>query len=194
MDYNLYLFVNTIAVLLFISNSDCMKTILSFSMFFCLFLFPSKHFSQGTNNTQLDSLISMVGDSIQGIEGMWQFQFKGRHLWVITDEDHNRMRIISPIALIEDLEKEHIMNAMTANFHTALDVKYAISEELMWAVFIHPLQELQHHQFVDAILQVFLAAENFGSTYASTELIFPGGEGRKESPPAQESPKKSRKI
>ena len=50
-----------------------------------------------------------------------------------------------------DIGEEELLNAMVANFHSALDVKYALSDEIIWSVFIHPLRELSEYQVRDAI-------------------------------------------
>jgi hypothetical protein len=84
------------------------------------------------------------------------------------------MRIISPITELTNLPQEELLNALTANFHTALDVKYAISDGALWSVYIHPLKELTEPQLESAILQVYNAAETFGTLYSSTNLSFPG--------------------
>ncbi|MEM7382181.1 MAG: hypothetical protein AAF361_13425, partial [Bacteroidota bacterium] len=93
-----------------------------------------------------------------------------------------RMRIISPIVEREQLEEDQLLNALVANFHSALDVKYALSDEIIWSVFAHPLKELSEHQVLDAIEQVYLAALTFGTSYSSTNLVFPGNSGKKEKP------------
>ncbi|RMG20430.1 MAG: hypothetical protein D6730_19915 [Bacteroidetes bacterium] len=136
------------------------------------------------NNRELQQILEVAGDSLQGQAGAWQLMVQGRLMLVLTDESHNRMRIISPIVEVSELEAEHLQNALIANFHTALDVKYAIAEGIMWAVFIHPLRQLSHEQVKDAIAQVYQASETFGSTYSSTDLYFPGGEAKE--PPAEE--------
>lgn len=101
----------------------------------------------------------------------------------ITDENANRMRIISPVAMEEDLEPDQLKACMEANFHSALDVRYALSEGTVWVAYIHPLQELTKQQAIDAITQVFNAAETFGSTYNSTHLVFPKTEKEREEEP-----------
>jgi hypothetical protein len=42
-----------------------------------------------------------------------------------------------------------------------LDAKYAISDEILWAVFIHPLKELSDKQISSAIKQVYSSAITF---------------------------------
>ncbi len=131
-------------------------------------------FSQNTNNSVLKEILSEVSDTLVGQDGRWQFTIKGRAMLCITDETNNRMRVMSPITEISNLDEEQYKNALTANFHTALDVKYAISDETLWTVFIHPLKELTADQFRDAISQVYFGSETFGSSYTSTQLIFGG--------------------
>ncbi len=100
-------------------------------------------------------------------------------------------------ALFLQLQKEScfneelLLNSLVANFHTALDVKYAISDEILWSVFTHPLKELTQHQIEDAISQVYSANVTFGNTFTSTNLTFPGNTKKKEFPkkPANELPR-----
>lgn len=142
---------------------------------FLLFL-PILAHAQNMDNPTLNTIIQSSADEVQGQEGQWQFKINERVLICVTDINHNRMRIITPIVEVEKLNPEEIMNAMTANFHTALDVKYAISDDILWSVFIHPLKELSNAQAKDAIEQVYSAAETFGTSYSSTNLVFPGSQ------------------
>ena len=139
-----------------------------------LLLFCIVSYSQNMNNSALDKLITKAADSIihTNGKGYWQFVKNDRLLVCITDSIANRMRVISPITEASNLDKEQLTLAMMANYHTALDVKYAIAEGLVWSVFIHPLKELSDDQLTDAILQVYKANKNFGTTYQSTDLFF----------------------
>ena len=87
---------------------------------------------------------------------------------------------MTPVSKVENLKKGQLKACMEANFHSALDVKYAISDDFIWVVFIHPLKELSDRQLRDGVSQVWNAAYTFGSTYSSTNLLFPGNE-KKES-------------
>jgi len=111
-----------------------------------------------------------------------RFLFNETVLICIHDEGANRMRIISPIVEREKLGEEELLNALVANFHTALDVKYALSDEVIWSVYAHPLRELSKAQVIDAIQQVYAAAITFGQSYSSTNLSFPGNTQKKEKP------------
>ncbi|MDT8348000.1 MAG: hypothetical protein RQ756_09375, partial [Flavobacteriaceae bacterium] len=123
---------------------------------------------------QLDSIIRKNGNEVERVNNSWRFTVVKRMLLCITDENSNRMRIISPIVEIKELDSVYLSNALIANFHSALDVKYAISDDILWSVFAHPLKELTQDQVSDAIRQVFNAAATFGDSYSSTDMFFPG--------------------
>lgn len=153
-----------------------MKKTLPFVVLFISFI----AISQNTTNQILGEIIQKVSEETQGEDGRWQFVIGERTFLCLTDQNNNRMRIMTPITEVENLSEEELKNALTANFHTALDVKYAISNEILWSVFIHPLKELTENQIIDAISQVFYAAETFGTIYSSTNLIFSGNTQNKE--------------
>ncbi|WP_143569845.1 hypothetical protein [Tenacibaculum agarivorans] len=144
--------------------------------------------SQEMTLTKLGDIFESASDSIVSQKPQWRFMIKEIPFIAIADSTHNRMRIISPIAPSEKLTEELKTASLMANFHTALDVKYAISDDVLWSVFIHPLKELSEEQVYDAISQVFYAHANFGSTFSSTSLVFPGSKRPKEKPKKQ--PKK----
>lgn len=147
-----------------------------------LFLgFSFKGISQEMSAEGLKSLIEQSADALEQNGNTIRFSYQERPLICIYDENANRMRIISPIVERKDIGEEELLNAMVANFHSALDVKYALSDEIIWAVFIHPLNELSEHQVLDAIEQVYNASVTFGSTYSSTDLVFPGNTKKNDS-------------
>lgn len=139
-------------------------------------------FSQNMTAEKLMNIISHEADTIAIQGNSARFLFNETMLICIFDENANRMRIISPIVEREKLGEEELLNAMVANFHSVLDVKYALSDEIIWSVYAHPLRELSEAQIIDAIQQVYAAALTFGGSYSSTDLVFPGNTKRKEKP------------
>lgn len=123
---------------------------------------------------RLTQIIEQEADTLVIDNHQIQFKVNNGLLICIYDENANRMRIISPIVEREKLTEDELLNALVANFHSALDVKYALSDEIIWSVYTHPLKELSDAQVVDAIQQVYAAAITFGNTYSSTNLVFPG--------------------
>ncbi len=141
-------------------------------------------YTQTMNNSTLQEIITKNADTINGISGNWKFMHKEILMLCVTDETNNRMRIISPITESDNLDKDLLLDAMTANFHSALDVKYAISNGILWSAYIHPLKELTTEQVESAIAQVYFAAKTFGTTFSSTELIY-GGRNNNGSQPKE---------
>ena len=150
-----------------------MKTPILIVLFLSCFLATNDLSSQNMTNDKLETIVRSMADSIQGRSGNWQFSIKDRLFICVTDQENNRMRIMSPITEQKELAYTDMLKVMEANFHTALDVKYAIAHDLLWSVFIHPLRELSESQVVDAIQQVYVAAMTYGSTYSSSSLSFP---------------------
>ncbi len=146
---------------------------------FCIFTIDSVN-GQEMSPEKLQELTSQVSDTLIVQGNSFRFIYKETLMICVYDENANRMRIISPIVEREKIEEKELLNAMVANFHSALDVKYALSDEIIWSVFIHPLKELSEHQVLDAIEQVYTASVTFGTTYSSTNLVFPGNTKKKE--------------
>ena len=156
----------------------------------CLIALSSVASAQEMNNSKLEDIYTRMSDSIVSRNGNWQFFINKVAMVSITDTNHNRMRIMSPIMEAKHLDSNLMQAALVANFHTALDVKYAVTDGIVWSVFIHPLQELTEHQVEDAVRQVYFANVNFGSSFASTTLTFPPGTSEKDKKAAKETLKK----
>ncbi len=130
--------------------------------------------NSGMNNRRLGRLIKKIATEIDGQDGYWKFSYGGRKLMTISDEGHNRMRVMTPVVEATALGKDDLHVLLAANFDRALDAKYAIAQDLLWAVFMHPLQQLADDQFFDAVQQVAALADNYGTSYASSPLVFGG--------------------
>jgi len=142
---------------------------------YALCLISSFIASAQMNNEQLETLLTQQVDSIKGTSGRWEISYEKLPMMVVTDETNDRMRIIAPIVSVDQLDKEVLLDCLSANFHSALDVKYAISNDILWCVFIHPLSPLTELELQSAIEQVYYGTATFGSTYSSTPLLFGGG-------------------
>ncbi|NAY93236.1 hypothetical protein GTQ34_15090 [Muricauda sp. JGD-17] len=160
---------------------------------FLIFLFFITHGllqSQDMTSEKLYEIVKRESDTVRVQGNTYQFIVNKSMLICVFDEKANRMRIISPIVEREKLEEEELLNALVANFHSVLDVKYALSDEIIWSVYTHPLRELSEPQVEDAIQQVYAAALTFGSSYSSTNIVFPGNTKKVEKP----KPKVLKKI
>jgi len=151
-------------------------------LFIFLFFTTASSFGQNMTVDLLIETIKQEADTIKVENNTIEFEFNDALLICIHDENANRMRIIAPIVRKEQLDEEEILNALVANFHSVLDVKYALSDEILWSVFAHPLKQLSEAQVIDAIQQVYAAAITFGDSYSSTNLVFPGNTKKVEKP------------
>ncbi len=122
---------------------------------------------------RLGEIIRQHADAIHQDEGhYWQFDYFGFQLIAITDSTSNRMRVMSPIAALDGLDDELLLECLAANFDRALDARYATNQGLLWSAFIHTLAELNDEQVVTAINQVARLSATFGTTFTSSDLSF----------------------
>lgn len=124
---------------------------------------------------RLHNLIVSVGADVLIAENFVRFSFDGAELLCVSDVDADRMRIISPIVDVAEVESEQLLMMLVANFHTALDTRYALSDGMIYSAFIHPLSALSDDEVLSAIRQVATARNTFGTEYSSGELVFGGG-------------------
>lgn len=127
------------------------------------------------DNRKLDALIRSSSEVLEGRPGAWGLRFKGEEFLVLSDETHDRMRIMSPVAEETALSDRDRRAVLAANFDRALDARYAVSGGKLWVVYLHPLGGLTEPQFLDALEQTHRLKANYGTTYASSELVFQGG-------------------
>ena len=127
------------------------------------------------NNALLGALLDDRLTALEGEPGQWQARIDDWTLYVFADEDHDRVRIMVPVAEIGPRDVELLMVALSANFDRALDAKYAMKDGILWATFLHRLSWVTEEELDDAIDQVLTLAQNTGTTFTSTELVFGGG-------------------
>lgn len=105
-------------------------------------------------------------------KGYVLFKYSGTKMALLSDENYNRMRIISPITKYSSLAPKIKDALMDSNFHLALDARYAVSEDTLYAAFLHPLSSLVTEDFESALKQVYNLAISFGKTYSSAQIEF----------------------
>jgi len=131
------------------------------------------------NNKKLEKILKTFIGHIDGSSGHWNFIIDEVRIICLTDELHNRMRFIAPIEEVKNMNEDDLLKCLEANFHTALDIKYAISDDVLWAAFLHPLKELTSFKVKDALQQIYAAVATYGASYSSSNLYFPTQQDRK---------------
>lgn len=104
--------------------------------------------------------------------GYWSFAIAGAPAFVQTQSNVDRMRIVATVGNPRSRDRARLTDFMEANYHTALDVRYCISDGKLTAAFLHPLNSLSRDQFDDALKQVSLAVRTAGAENASSPLTY----------------------
>jgi len=140
------------------------------------------------DQNRLERIFSDQVEAITGPTGAIQSQIDGIVIYCISDPANDRMRIIAPFSRVAGLDPRIPGVLLRANFHSTLDARYAISEDVIFAAFLHPLSSLTPEQIESAVSQVISLAKTFGTSYSSGELFFPGGGGKTEKQVPDASP------
>ncbi len=127
-------------------------------------------------NERLDKIIRRLDEQTKGMNGYWKFNISNLDITIITDEEADRMRIIIPIVETETLDSNQIYRVMQANFDSTLDARYAIANNILWSVYIHPLASLSDEEFLAGLGQTVNLVTNYGGSYSSGLLTFGGGD------------------
>ena len=121
---------------------------------------------------RLAEIINKNTENVKAENTYFEFTLSGVSMACVTDPTNDRMRIVAPImpaSQLTDVQKKHMLEA---NFHSALDGRYGISNGVVYAAFIHPLSPLIEPEVKSALYQVSQLALTFGSTYSSGVMSF----------------------
>lgn len=125
---------------------------------------------------RLHELIKRIDEDARLDGTVVEFEVEGMPLVLVFDETADRMRLMSPVRKLDELEEGQLLRVMQANFDSALDARYAVANDVLWSIFVHPLASLSEEQFVVAIGQTINVVLTYGSSYSSGVFIFNGGD------------------
>lgn len=120
----------------------------------------------------MGKLLDSYLNDLEGQPGFWRGVRNEVPVFVFSDDEHDRMRIMSPIGVVEELEPDLLHVLLQANYDRALDARYAMRGNELWSVVVHPLATLATDDLPAMFDQVVTLVKNTGSTFASTELVF----------------------
>jgi hypothetical protein len=135
------------------------------------------HAEAPMSRERMESLIARSTRDYQGRPGAVRFTVGTVPMACVSDVDHDRMRIIAPITSRADLDSRVLDLMLVANYHTSLDARYAVSDGVVYAAFLHPLSSLTEAELASALRQVATLAATFGTSYSSGELVFGAPDG-----------------
>jgi hypothetical protein len=123
---------------------------------------------------RLEQIFADQTDAITGPSGALQTQVDGITVYCLSDPEHDRVRIIAPITRMTGLDPRVYEILLRANFHSALDARYAIADDVVFSVFLHPISSISPELIESAVPQVVNLVKTFGTSYSSGGLVFPG--------------------
>jgi hypothetical protein len=122
--------------------------------------------------TVMGKLLESYLTDLEGEKGFWRGNRDEVPVFVFSDDEHDRMRLMAPIGVVEELDPDLLHVLLQANYDRALDARYAMRNKELWAVVVHPLATLATDDLPSMFDQVVKLVKNTGSTFASTELVF----------------------
>ncbi len=128
---------------------------------------------------RMDTIITRLDDEVEHPrKGFWRFTIEGANVIAVADDEHDRLRILVGVQSAKDLSQAQLVKITQSNFDTALDARYAISQGILWAIYVHPLKSLGNEQFISAIGQTVNLAVSYGGGYSSGGILFDGGDAK----------------
>lgn len=121
----------------------------------------------------LEQLVREIAADATGDPGVLRFTIDGISMICLSDPRHDRMRIVAAVLDEAQLTEAQRRRVLEANFHSALDARYATSGGVLYAAYIHPLSSLTDDEVRAAVQQVGSLVRTFGNTYSSGHLHFP---------------------
>jgi hypothetical protein len=127
----------------------------------------------GMDQARLEQIFSDQVEAITGPTGALQTQIDGISVYLISDPANDRMRIIAPISRVTGIDPRIFEILLRANFHSSLDARYAISEDVIFATYLHPISSLTPELIPSALAQVISLVKTFGTSFSSGAPVFP---------------------
>ncbi|MFN8587229.1 MAG: hypothetical protein U0704_05450 [Candidatus Eisenbacteria bacterium] len=120
----------------------------------------------------LGKLLDSYLHDFEGQPGFWRGSRQEVPVFVFSDDEHDRLRMMAPIGIVEELDSDLLHVLLQANYDRALDARYAMNGNELWSVVVHPLATLATDDLPNLFDQLVTLVKNTGSTFASTELVF----------------------
>ncbi|WP_317054908.1 type III secretion system chaperone [Roseovarius rhodophyticola] len=125
---------------------------------------------------RLDVIVRALDPEAASDGRRWRLMIADVPVLIITDPNNDRMRALAPVEKVEDIEEGALKRMMQANFDSALDGRYAIANDMVWATYIHPLAALEKDQLISGLGQIINLSKTYGTLYSGGAMQFGGGD------------------
>ena len=129
------------------------------------------------DHARLARLVRAIDPDAQARGLGWQMIVEGQLTLLMTDGGVGRLRVMVPIRPAEGLTQPDMQRMLSANFDTALDGRYAVSQGLVWSIYVAPLAGLETAQLISGLAQAVTLAQSYGYGFSSGMMRFGGQEG-----------------
>ncbi len=119
---------------------------------------------------KMEILFADQVEAIMGPPGAIQTRIDGINVYLISDSENDRMRLVTPISMVETVDPRINEILLRANFYSTLDARYAISDGVIYGTFLHPISSLSPELLSSALAQVLSLTKTFGSSFSGGEL------------------------
>ena len=119
---------------------------------------------------RMELLFADQVEAIMGPPGAIQTRIDGINVYLISDSENDRMRLVTPISMVETVDPRINEILLRANFYSTLDARYAISDGVIYGTFLHPISSLSPELLSSALAQVLSLTKTFGSSFSGGEL------------------------
>jgi hypothetical protein len=118
--------------------------------------------------------------AIEGPPGAIRTKVDDFNVYLVSDPDADRMQIMMPISMAEGLDRRVLNVLLEANFQNTLDARYAISEGVVYGIYLHPISTLTPEMIRSALEQVVRLGRTYGTSFSAREpkLRFRQNDGR----------------
>lgn len=127
---------------------------------------------RGMTRERLEAALHQIDPDASGTPGAIEFTYGGVSIACISDTNYDRMRLVAPVKAASEITPTQIGAILEANYHSALDARYALSQGVLYAAFLHPLSSLTPDEIASGVRQVANLVRTFGTLYSSGELEF----------------------
>ncbi len=117
--------------------------------------------------SRMESIFADEVEAIVGPRGAIQTRVDGITVYLISDSTMDRMRFVAPIRSATDLPGRVVGILIQANFGRTRDARYAVSDGVVYAVFLHPISSLSPDLIRSALSQVLSLVRTFGTSYSA---------------------------
>ena len=129
---------------------------------------------------RIREIVQRIDPTAEFLPNGVSFRVESVPVTLVYDLNADRMRLISAVSSLGEVDNDMLLRLMQANFDSALDARYAIAQGALWSTFIHPLSSINDEDFVSGLGQTVNLVLTYGSSFASGGVVFGGGDSQVE--------------